>query len=84
MYVYIFFYFGNIICVVLKWGYLVKDFGFVMVLLRCERVCYIFLVKILKFNIKENEDVVWNLGIILLLIDKCLYMIYNCILLVCK
>lgn len=55
-----------------------------MVLLGCEWVCYIFLVKILKFNIKENEDVVWNLGIILLLIDKCLYMIYNCILLVCK
>lgn len=55
-----------------------------MVLLRRERVCYILLAKTLKFNIKENEDAAWNLGITLLSIDKCLHMTYNCILLARK
>lgn len=55
-----------------------------MVLLRRERLCYILLAKTLKFNIKENEDAAWNLGITLLSIDKCLHISYNCILLARK
>lgn len=67
-----------------KVGLMGKRFGFCYGFIESERVCYILLAKTLKFNIKENEDAAWNLGITLLSIDKCLHMTYNCILLARK
>lgn len=66
-------------------GLMGKRFGFCYGFIETWKgVLYILLAKTLKFNIKENEDAAWNLGITLLSIDKCLHMTYNCILLARK